>query len=288
MTRNQRIFILLQLGILIVVIIFVANGLSQVDFETSNSINWLAMLLGNFGSGEMGSSAPLPADDSSFALWRPLFWALLFFAVIYLIISPKYRRFVLRMFLTVVLLTIFLNQFSDRLQPLAIPSEEAASGGTAAEVETSLPEPPAFVQDPPNWFLWSFYALLALLFVVTAWYFWRRRRAEPDMQSLFVQEAETALHDLEAGGDLKNVVLRCYARMSDVLHEGQNIRRGRAMTPREFEQHLSEIGLRDEHIQRLTYMFEGVRYGARSTDRRTELEAADCLRAIVKTYGPVS
>jgi hypothetical protein len=41
----------------------------------------------------------------------------------------------------------------------------------------------------------------------------------------------------------------------------------------------------DEHIQRLTQLFEGVRYGARPSRGRTVLEARACLRGIIAAYG---
>jgi hypothetical protein len=73
--------------------------------------------------------------------------------------------------------------------------------------------------------------------------------------------------------------------MSEVLRENRNIERRKAMTPREFEEHLTEIGMSDEHTQRLTQLFEGVRYGARPSRGRTVLEARSCLRAIIAAYG---
>jgi len=93
------------------------------------------------------------------------------------------------------------------------------------------------------------------------------------------------LRDLEAGGDLKNIVLRCYRDMSRVLSEQRGIERELSMTPREFERQLQAAGLRDEHIQRLTRLFEQVRYGPQQADPQQEREAAACLQAIVRTYG---
>ena len=57
------------------------------------------------------------------------------------------------------------------------------------------------------------------------------------------------------------------------------------MTPREFEQVLGGLGLRDEHIQQLTRLFERVRYSAAAPGEREEREAEACLSAIVAAYG---
>ena len=84
---------------------------------------------------------------------------------------------------------------------------------------------------------------------------------------------------------MRNVVIRCYAKMSQVLRQSRKIQRHSAMTPREFGNHLAEIGLGDEHIQRLTRLFEGVRYGYRPSEWPVEREAIECLQAIVQTYG---
>ena len=89
----------------------------------------------------------------------------------------------------------------------------------------------------------------------------------------------------QAGGDLRDAVLRCYRDMSRVLGERQGLARAQSATPREFEAQLAAAGLRDEHIRRLTRLFERVRYGARRADAGEEREALACLTAIVQAYG---
>jgi hypothetical protein len=79
-------------------------------------------------------------------------------------------------------------------------------------------------------------------------------------------------------------VLRCYREMSQILSEQRGVARPRDMTPREFEQQLATVGLRDEHIRRLTRLFERVRYGARLAGEHEEREAVDCLSAIARAY----
>jgi hypothetical protein len=73
--------------------------------------------------------------------------------------------------------------------------------------------------------------------------------------------------------------------MSRILSEQRGLDRPQHMTPREFERQLAAAGLRDEHIQQLTSLFERVRYGARRTGERDERAAIACLTAIVQTYG---
>ena len=73
--------------------------------------------------------------------------------------------------------------------------------------------------------------------------------------------------------------------MSQVLSERRAIRREQDMTPREFEQRLVAAGVRDEHVRRLTQLFERIRYGGKDPGKQEEAEAVACLTAIVEAYG---
>jgi len=286
MAKQQRLSLLFFLGIAITVIILLSSGLSALDFQAPRSLNLIELLFQNLKPPRFDSSSGPVGDGSPFRVLQPIFWALLLFSLIYAFVSPRFRRTLLRTILTVILLVILLSTLTERLELQNTGQEPADAGSTALEPgKVGLPDPPAFISNPPTWFIVIVNVVLALLFAGVIWLFWRLLRPKPDPQTLLVQQAERALIDLEAGGDLKDVVLRCYAGMSQVLRESRSVERRRAMTPREFESHLAEIGLRDEHIKHLTHLFEGVRYGARPTTRRTELEAMDCLRAIVRAYG---
>ena len=75
--------------------------------------------------------------------------------------------------------------------------------------------------------------------------------------------------------------MRCYYDMVRVLNEERGITRPRAMTPREFEERLRELGIPDEPVRRLTRLFEEVRYGAKTPGESEEEQAIFCLNAIV-------
>jgi hypothetical protein len=121
---------------------------------------------------------------------------------------------------------------------------------------------------------------VSVLLIRRAW----RRRADP-LQSL-ADLAGQAARELRSGGELRNVVLRCYREMSARLSERQRISLRQAMTAREFERDLLATGVRDEHVHRLTRLFEGVRYGRHSVGPQEEAEAVACLEAIEREYGP--
>jgi hypothetical protein len=288
MAKHQKLPLILYLGIAIITLILLSTGLSELDLRPGRPLNLLGMLLQRIRSPD---TTPPPVWDEggpSVDLLRFIFWLSLSFSIIYAVSSPRFRRQLLRTFLTVICLVLTINLLRDRLQIGGLLSNQSAERATSDQAGTGLPAPPAFITDPPTWFLVSVNVLLVLLFLGAIWLLWRLLRRKPDAQTLLVQEAQAALTDLQAGGDLKNVVMRCYARMCQVLRRSRNIERRRAMTPREFERHLAEIGLRDEHIRRLTRLFEGVRYGARPSGEWEEREAMDCLAAIIQACGKMS
>ncbi len=161
------------------------------------------------------------------------------------------------------------------------------SSPTPAPAEGGIAEPfrPLLPNRRSGWC--SLISLLfAALLIGVAWLIWRRSRArKPAALQQIADEAQSALRDLEAGGDLADTVLRCYREMSRVLSDQRGIARSQDVTPREFERQLAAAGLRDEHIQQLTRLFERVRYGPRQADPQQEREAATCLAAIVRSYG---
>jgi VanZ family protein len=284
MAKHHKISLILYLGIAIASIILLSTGLSELDFRSGRPLNLLGLLLQRIGSVRAAPPARLDTGDTSIDLLRVIFWIALIFSIIYAIGSSRFRRQVLRTFLTVIFFVLAIDILRERLQFGDLLSNQSAESAAAGQGGAGLPNPPTFITNPPTWFLLIVNLLLVLIFLGALWLLWRLLRPKPDTQALLVQEARAALTDLQAGGDLKNVVLRCYARMCRVLRESRNIERRRAMTPREFERHLAEIGLRDEHIRRLTRLFEGVRYGAKPSGRPEEREAIACLTAIVQNY----
>jgi len=69
---------------------------------------------------------------------------------------------------------------------------------------------------------------------------------------------------LAARGDT-DLVLRCYREMVDLLSRKKRIAHA-ALTPREFADRLRDLGIRTGAIDRLTKLFELVRYGHRDSD----------------------
>lgn len=285
MKLNQRTIALIQISLALAALLLLAAGISGVRFEAGQELNLLGLLLG----GQAPTAPPSVAYTGGFHFepWmRVAFWVVLIVTMGYALLSPEGRR---RLFITLVFVALLLfiaDRYLDgREQPPLEPPIMEGTEGLPDAPPVVLPEPPPFVEEPPAWLYWLVDVIVVLAFIFFVWYVWRRLRPAPDSQSLLVEEAASALAELEAGGDLRDVVLRCYMQMSEVLKQSHRVERRQTMTPREFEVQLAAAGLRDEHIHRLTRLFEGVRYGTQSGTGKAAQEASECLQAIVQSYG---
>jgi len=129
---------------------------------------------------------------------------------------------------------------------------------------------------------------MVVLGMVAVWLMWRFRQRllnrKPPL-TIIADEVESALKDLRAGANLKDTVMRCYYDMSRALGKGLGLVRQKGMTPREFEQLLSDSGLPNPSIKQLTRLFERVRYGGFAASDKDKDEAISCLESIVHAVG---
>jgi hypothetical protein len=73
--------------------------------------------------------------------------------------------------------------------------------------------------------------------------------------------------------------------MCHTVNRRMGLQRERAMTPREFEQRLVDIGLPSQPVSQLTRLFEAVRYGSREPSQLDEKMAVNCLSEIGSAGG---
>jgi hypothetical protein len=299
MKKSSKLWWLFLLSITILALIFLSTGLSRSTLQRSQPFP--VWIFNNLEPGEVppdevrsGEVPTLPVS-----LWYRLGFfiliGLLTLWIITLILHPEARkRMLIRMigYLTLLLIISFVY---SKLNPPELVNQnggddvEIGPGGIFTQEEP--PVMPTLVADPPQWLVVTITLAFIILILGVIWFVWQRRPRRTTLESpkqLLALEARRAIETLQAGSDLKDTVLRCYQEMSQVLKEQRGIQRQKGMTPREFEKHLVEIGLRDEHIRRLTRLFEGVRYGDNVSSERDKREALDCLRAIVRAYGGAS
>ena len=259
MQRRQG-FLLFYICAAIGALTVLAAGLPQLSFRPGRSF----ILNDDAPDAAIGAPAVSMGD---LGYWRLLITAivlvLLGYFVLTLIFSSKLRRQLLQRIMQVLLVLLLFYLIASRL--------------------IGRPEPlPPFIAQPAPWLVALVSLALATLLIAGIWYFWRRSRP---VASPITTLAQAAIASIQAGGDVQSVVLRCYLEMIEVLGQQRGIERERAMTPREFAQHLAALGVHDKHIQQLTRLFESARYGAQPPSAHDERAAVECLTAIVHAYG---
>jgi Domain of unknown function (DUF4129) len=283
--RRQSTWTFILLGSAILALMLLASNISRLTFQPGHFYTVSGPRLPTIGPG-----MALSVDPATIGFWQTvlafIFMVLLLYLLIALILSAKLRRELLRRIITTFATVLLIYLMLSFLRGMRRVADGELTTPAAPPVQPGLGEPfPTFVAQPAPWLVIAISLLLAALLIGAIWFVWRRTRPPQSPLAQLADEAQAALDDLQAGGDLADAVLRCYREMSRVLSEQRGVARARDATAREFERQLAAAGLRDEHIQRLTRLFERVRYGPRHASAREELEAADCLRAIVRTYG---
>lgn len=288
----QFIIIGLSLG----AILLLAGGLPNLRFQPGEDLHiyeWFLTIIASQDNAEYPENIVEPAG---FNLWSRLsegtrnfivvgFWLLLIFSIVYAVISPQFRRELVRMFVMLSFFALLLPYIAKRMVQEPVPTEAEAQPGDISFGDVIFPEPPPFIQQPPGWFLFLAKVLILALIFGGIYLVWRRLRPKSDAQTVVVKNIRQALSSLESGSELKDVVMACYAKMCRELQKTQDVWRHKAMTPREFENHLANAGITSAHIRQLTLLFEDVRYGAKPTDTTTEHKAKQSLQAILQAYG---
>ncbi len=126
--------------------------------------------------------------------------------------------------------------------------------------------------------------VLALALAAWLGYLYRRKhRQRPVRSPAKVDHVLTrAVADLQGGGQLPDVILRCYRDMYRIL--SAKVSSHHQLTAREFVRQLQLAGVGEEEVRRLTSLFERVRYGRLPGGPRERAEAVELLQAIASRY----
>ena len=286
---KRKFLILVMAGVAIAALLLLAASLSHVQFERGKRLS--------LGHDEPPGGSPPGLTFDLDLFWRVLMWSLFILvplSIIAVFIWPenlKYaiiRAVALALSLILLVLTIramkdFIEQFLAALQNLG--AQGPATGEPGAGEGLLLGPVRA-----PRWTVFPFLLGGLAFLTLSGWWLWRlwlsgRTRGPLGLGELSAV-AGAAAEELEAGGDLRDVVLRCYREMSELLSERQHVPFQEAMTAREFERQLRRAGVRDEHVSQLSRLFEEVRYGGRASGPLEEERALECLRAVERAYGP--
>ncbi len=284
----QKWFILVFSIVAVLVMLLLATGLHDVQFAPGRSLQ-------PDESAEIETTIESTAQEiADIPFWKQiLFWILLVSMVVLVasMLSPEMRRWLFRTLIGVVS-TVLMIFYLAREGTLSLFNFAAGLGDDAAAASEDLP-PIAPFSPPqiPPWmnYLISIGVILALLLLTWSLSRWWRRFSRPRPASNSLDDlaaiARSSLDDLNAGQDWDDVIVGCYARMSDAVSRNRGLFRAQAMTPAEFARRLERAGLPGDAVRRLTRLFEAVRYGGRKSSQKEINEAVSCLTAILHYCG---
>jgi hypothetical protein len=278
--RKALVLFLLAAGLLILLAIGLPQAFNPAVRILNQSTSRELPLLTVVGEGVKG--------DFSWIFYLVMVVYILGFVALFLTPDGRKRAVVLGALLGLLLLFFYLFPSDET------PTEEVLVEGptaTASIIEETLPTEPAEavpMQPPPSAPDWMVTVTVIVLAVFLAgilavlWIAFSGRFRRPiSISDEISLEVQAALDELEAGGDFPDVVIRCYARMSQVLQEARGLAREESMTPHEFETSLIQYGFPEVAVHNLTRLFEDVRYGSLKADEKGTAVAVESLSAIV-------
>jgi hypothetical protein len=145
---------------------------------------------------------------------------------------------------------------------------------------------PSFDANPQPWMLTLIIVGAAALAAVIVFYGLKslsgRELVDGPQLLDFADRAQSALEAIEAAKiEFDDVIIRCYAEMSQTLQAENDIQRDQAMTTHEFGQELMAKGFPAGPVQQLTRLFEQVRYGHQQPGEGAKRVATESLREII-------
>jgi hypothetical protein len=284
---DPRLRLLIFATLLLAAMLFLSVGLRQVSLAPGQPLP----LFGEQSTEEVIGVAT-PGDDPFLLILRIIFYIGLILVpllLIYLIFNPETRKKILKDLIRLAIMLLAFALLANYIQQMRKQIEGQPSGGmpVAPQMTPSLQETVHFTGNASNWVVIVASLILAVLITLLVagviWFFLLRRNRQIDEPlERIAEEAQVAVDAIEAGGDLRNIIMRCYAEMSRVLSEKRGLNREQFMTPHEFEAILAGKGVPREPVEQLTHVFEEVRYGNRMPGKKEELKAVDGLMAIVE------
>lgn len=289
MLKNRKFWILIAAAIAIVALFLLASSLSTVEFLPGKPFPWGLFMTNR---DEMPVYPELGDMGNMITILRIAILILLPLTVLYMIFTKEGRRRAVRILLQLLLFMLLMSIVIERQASMPEAQENTMNEMSPLE-EIPFEAPPEFIpgdmQDLTTALSLGLAVVLTVVIVTTLYILWRRRRLEQDDTLLeLARGAQEALDDIQAGGSLRNAVIRCYAEMSRVIREKRNIERGITMTSHEFEEQLVKAGLPQKPVYELTQLFEDARYGNRDPGPAEEQRAVACLSSIVTAVAELS
>jgi hypothetical protein len=289
MRVSQKQVTLLLAALALAGLFILATGLNTLDLKSGP----LYLL----PEKEQKTLEPLPVGDnqatsSYLGVLLVVFLIVLPISLVYLLLSPEARRrFLIQVIqaLVMVFFLYFLYRNIGRIFPNLSKQFAGGMNGDleARGIELRFLEP--FTPRNPAWLIELLSFVLAVGFVYFLFWLWRKRGQMDAHTSTpaekLVRSAQIALRGIDAGQNLRDVVLRCYQEMTEAVADKRHISRPEYATPHEFVNKLETAGMPAEQVRRLTDLFETVRYGHKIPGSQERAEAVACLKAVVERLG---
>lgn len=277
--------IAILVGLFTIGMLFItASGLESFEFSPGTPFSHLPE----------GDFSPYPP---SVAFIFAMFGALTLFILALFFLTPWSRRKVRLILAGVALLTAILGimaavaALSQSALPESLPTPMPEVTLQAEileeepfEVEEGIDIPNQEFEEPaiPVWVSFGLSLLLVLLVFLLAWLFLRERMPSNDERIALAGIAEQAMDEIKAGKDWGDAIINCYANMLQAVTESQKIvLRHDSLTPAEFVALMVKARLPAAPVERLTVLFERVRYGGKQATQAEIDEAVACLEDIV-------
>ena len=273
-SKIRRVLGILLFGLLLIALLILIAGIEKVQFESGYFFHLFDFQL----------ASRIPGENTQFFFKSSLLITciVLVILLIFLAVVPRVWRIILKAAIQLISLYILISILIHRLHEIwhssdgTLPANENAS-----KSHINLPLP----VEPSDAFVYLISLILVLgLIAGVAWLFkFLRTNTAPSPLEEVCIKAEEALEQVRSGMDLKNVIIRCYAEMGEILDRYQQIKRAAIMTPREFETLLSNYAVPQEHVRNLTHLFEKVRYGRKEVGKIEEKQCTACLAALIQS-----
>ena len=286
---DQRAVILIFTGISLLAMLILAASLNKLTLNPGQQLP-LEQLAPQF-QPNAGSGPDTALIEKILQYFFTVLWLIVPFYIIYLILNPKARKQFLkdlaRLLPVMLLLLILFNYMQSQQGQQELPKTEMPPQGLEQTGPVGTQAVLTFNSNPPDWLVTATSLALAgiitVLVVGVIYFIYRVRKAEAERDEplrKMAKEAQSAIDSIQAGGDLRDVIVRSYIEMTRILAESRNIQRGAAMTPHEFELYLEGKGIPREPVHNLTGLFEMVRYGGVRPGQKDEVTAISSLTAI--------
>jgi hypothetical protein len=214
---------------------------------------------------------------------------LVFAYVIISIFDKNARKRLLKDLLRIALILILLQYFLNNWQESLLQGDTGLQSSELldpSELSGEVIPPSIFVANPQPWMfpliaVIAAVALALVTFGVLLLLSKRFRGGQPRYLNI-ANNAQNALDEIkEDRFEFSDVIIRCYAEMSQTLADEKDILRSKAMTTHEFEQELLSKGFPARPVQQLTRLFEQVRYGHQQTSNNQKQVAMQALGDII-------